>query len=97
MQTINKLHGQLAQVERKHANTEHRADRLEMQFEMTKFMQDSRAVYRQQEHVYRETIYRDGGRSTIWVTPDDAGDDFGLDDHDVVSRHDIVEDQHMML
>ncbi|KAG2029931.1 hypothetical protein BDR03DRAFT_1017737 [Suillus americanus] len=87
--TINKLHGQLAQVEWERANTECRADHLEMQLEMAKFMQDSR----QQEHVHRETIYRDGGRSTIWVTPDEAGDDFGLDDHDVVSRCDIVEDQ----
>ncbi|KAG2108352.1 hypothetical protein DEU56DRAFT_920490 [Suillus clintonianus] len=91
--TVNKLHGQLAQVERERANAERRADRLEMQLEMAKFMQDSRSGHQQQERVRRETIYRDGGRSTIWVTPDEAGDDFGLDDHDVVSRRDIVEDQ----
>ncbi|KAG1809884.1 uncharacterized protein HD556DRAFT_1435611 [Suillus plorans] len=63
--TINKLHGQLAQLE------------------MAKFM--TRTGHQQQERVCRETIYRDGGHSTIWVTPDDAGDDFNYDDHDIAS------------
>jgi hypothetical protein len=89
--TINKLHDKLAQVERERADSERRADRFEMQLEMTKFMQGSRnhSGHQQQERVRRETVYRDGGRSTIWVTPDE--DDFGLDDHDIVSRHDIEE------
>ncbi|KAG1789266.1 uncharacterized protein HD556DRAFT_1447115 [Suillus plorans] len=88
--TINKLHGQLVQVEQDCSNSKHHADHLEMQLEMAKFM--TRTGHQQQEHVHHETIYRDKGHSTIWVTPDDAGDDFNYDDHDIALRHDVVED-----
>ncbi|KAH7930087.1 hypothetical protein BV22DRAFT_1125242 [Leucogyrophana mollusca] len=85
--TINDLRDQLLRVERDRSDAERRADRAEMQREM---MQMAQGHGMQRQTVRRETRYRDGGASTVWISPSDEEDNapYTFDD-EIISQHDI--------